>query len=80
MVEFKFMLPVKMTPEARQYFPISVKRTGIYGMVLGESKYGDCIRIRKLGSRTISTWSKSFWEQCSADEARHVERENVSKW
>ena len=76
MVEFQFMLPVKMTDEAQKTFSISAAN-GVYGIVLGECKNGRCIRIRKIGARSIQSWSKSFWEACLPDEAEMVRKMNV---
>lgn len=61
-----------MTTQAQKDFPMSVTKTGIYGIILGECRVGHCIRIRKIGARSIGSWSKAFWEECSEEEKKIV--------
>ena len=75
MIEFEFMAPVKMTAEAQRQFPISARK-GIYGIVLGEGRSGRCFRIRKVGYRTTSSWSGTFWEPCTPEESNMINDAN----
>lgn len=58
---------VKMSAEGIQTSPISA-RNGLYGVVVGYSPGDRCIRIRKMGHRSITSWHHSFWDPCPADE------------
>jgi hypothetical protein len=61
---FKYMQIVKQSQEAKRCF---IHNSG-YAIVLGLSRNGKCIRVRRIGRRSITSYHHSFWEECNEHE------------
>lgn len=61
---FRFMQIVKQSEHARER---NIHNAG-FAIVLGWSRDGRCIHVRKIGRQSKTSYHHSFYEECSKEE------------
>lgn len=69
---FRFMQVVKQSEDAKKRF---IHNFG-YAIVLGWSRNGKCIYVRRIGYRGKNSYHHSYWEECSKEEAKEAAKMN----
>jgi hypothetical protein len=52
---------VRMTRQGVRQFPETDAREGV---VVGYGQFGDMLRVRRDGRRTVTTYHPDFWRKC----------------
>ena len=70
--KFSYMQIVKQSQHARD---MHINNAG-YAIVLGWSRNGECIYVRKIGQQSTSCYHYSFWEECNKEEVKQAAKLN----
>jgi hypothetical protein len=69
---FRFMQVVKQSEKAKKCF---IHNDG-FAIVLGWSRNGQCIYVRRIGFRGKNSYHYSFWEECGKEEVNEAAKMN----